>query len=189
MEKAEAIAALNLFNEKVDRLINSRFIKHIQEKGLKVSMKVSAKDGVSISDTFPDQDAIDAFILTLRFFIQDNESSSLRNMNNLYNEIAIPSSIKDDFSLVRDKLNSELDKKTSVNWGGKDITYRELLLTFFYGGLAHANPSRKRDFDAWMKDKAFGSFVVAEFCNILIYFLHCIANIKKTNLKALEEII
>ncbi len=188
MIKSEAILTLNLFNEKVDKLINSRFVKHIQENGLKVSIKSSVNEGVSISDTFPDQDAIDAFILNLRFFIQDNESSSLRNMNNLYNEVTITPSLKNDFNFVRNKFNLELDKKTNINLRGNDITYREIFETFIYGELAHVNPDKKAIFDTWMKDKALASFIAAEFHNILFYFLNCIANIKKTNLKALEEI-
>lgn len=188
MEKAETIAALNLFNEKVDKLVNSRFIKYIQENGLKVSMKASVEKGVNISVVFPDQEAIDAFVLNIRFFIQDREPSSLHNMDKLYNETEIIPTLKSDFSSVRNKLNSELDKKTSINLNGKDITYREIFTTFVYGELAHANPDKKVIFDAWMKDKYIAPFIAAEFHNILLYFVHCIANIKKTNLKVLEGI-
>ncbi len=187
MNKAEAVSALKLFNEKADKLVNSRFIKYIQENGLKVSIKSSVEEGVNISVVFPDQDAIDAFVLNLRFFIQDREPSSLHNMDKLYNETVITPTLKSDFASIRNKLNSELDKKTSINWKGKDITYREIFMAFVYGELSHVNPDKKAIFDAWMKDKYFASFIAAEFHNILFYFVHCIANIKKTNLVTTEK--
>lgn len=188
MNKSDAISALKLFNEKVKKLINSRFIKHIQEKGLKVSLKSSVDKEVEISDTLPDQDAINAFALTLRFFVQDNESSSLRNIAKFYNEVSVSSNIKNDFNFARNKLNSELNKKSMLNWQGKDLTKREIFDTFIYGGLAHANPEKKKNLDVWMQVKPLAAFITAEFYNSLIYLLHCIAYIKKANLRALEEL-
>ena len=188
MNKSEAIAALKLFNEKVDKLIDSSFLKQIQEKGLKVSLKSSISKEVEISDTLPDQDAIDAFVLNIRFVIQDNECSSLHNLATLYNEIPLSLDIKDNFNFVRDKLNSEFDIKSWFHLQGKDLTRREIFETFIYGGLAHANQIKKQDFDMWMSIKPLAAFITAEFYNFLIYFLHCVANIKKTNLKALEEL-
>lgn len=188
MNKTEAISTLKLFNEKVDRLINSRFVKHIQEKGLKVSMKSSQGKKVDISHTLPDQDAIDAFTLTVRFFIQDNEPSSLNNMAGLYNEIPVSTDIKDDFNYTRDKLNSELDKKSMFNFKNKHLTKREIFDTFIYGGLAHAKPKKKKEFDAWMRVELFAAFITSDFANTLIYFLNCIAYIKKVNFKAIEEL-
>lgn len=74
MDKMDAISILKLFNEKVDKLINSRFVKHVQEnKGLKISIKSSIGEKVDTFHNLPDQDAIDAFVLTIRFFIQDEE--------------------------------------------------------------------------------------------------------------------
>lgn len=188
MNNSDAISALHLFNEKVDKLVSSRFIKHVQENGMKVSLKSSIYKPVEISDNLPDQDAIDAFILNIRFFIQDNEVSSLSNMAKLYNDIPVSSDIKDDFNFARDKLNSELDKGSIFNLHGKHLTKRDIFDTFIYGGLAHANPTKKQDFDTWMKIEPLAAFITSEFYNSLVYFLHCIAYIKKTNLKALQEI-
>jgi len=189
MDKMDAILTLKLFNEKVDKLINSRFVKHIQDnKGLRVSMKSSVEEKVGISHNLPDQDAIDAFVLTIRFFIQDNEPTSLRNMAKLYTEISVSQEIKGDFNYVRDKLNLELDKKSMFNLQGKDLTRREVFDTFIYGGLAHAEAEKKEDFDKWMQLEPLSAFITAEFNNVLIYFLDCIAYIKKVNLRAIEEL-
>lgn len=190
MDKMDAISTLKLFNEKVDKLINSRFVKHIQEnKGLKVSIKSSVGEKVDISHNLPDQDAIDAFVLTVRFFIQDNEPTSLRNMAKLYNEVSVASEIKDDFNYIRDKLNSELSKKSMFTLQGKHLTRGEIFDTFIYGGLAHAETKKKEDFDKWMRIEPLAAFITAEFNNVLIYFLDCIAYIRKVNMRALDELI
>lgn len=189
MDKTEVISILKLFNEKVDKLIKSRFVKHIQEnKGMKVSIRSSIGEKVNISHNLPDQDAIDAFVLTIRFFIQDNESTSLRNMTKLYDDITVSSSIKDDFNWVRNKLNSELNKNSMFNLQHKQLSRGEIFDTFIYGGLAHANKEKKEDFDKWMSIEPLAAFVVAEFNNVLIYFLDCIAYVRKVNLRALEEL-
>jgi hypothetical protein len=189
MDKTEVISILKLFNEKVDKLIKSRFVNHIQEnKGMKVSIRSSIGEKVNISHNLPDQDAIDAFVLTIRFFIQDNESTSLRNMAKLYDDITVSSSIKDDFNWVRNKLNSELNKKSMFNLQHKQLSRGEIFDTFIYGGLAHANKEKKEDFDKWMSVEPLAAFVVAEFNNVLIYFLDCIAYVRKVNLRALEEL-
>lgn len=183
------ISTLKLFNEKVDKLIKSRFIKHIQEnKGMKVSIKSSIGEQVSISHNLPDQDAIDAFVLTMRFFIQDNEPTSLRNMAKLYNDISVPPDIKNDFKWVRDKFNSELNKNSMFNLQNKHLTRGEIFDTVIYGGLAHAEKKKKEDFDKWMRIEPLAAFIIAEFNNVLIYFLDCIAYVRKVNLRALKEL-
>lgn len=190
MNKSEAVGALKLFNEKVDKLIDSRFIKHIQEKGLNVSFNVSASAGVKIDDTIPDQEAIDAFVLTIRFFIQDNESSSLRNMAKLYDRISLPLDLKDNFNSAKEKLNKFLDEQSAINIRLKDksLTNREIFDTFIYGGLAHADKAKKSNFDAWMQHEDLAKLITAIFSSILKDFLYCIAYIRKVNIKALEEL-
>ncbi len=189
MNKMDDISILKLFNEKVDKLINSRFVRHIQEnKGLKVSIKSSVGEKVGISHNLPDQDAIDAFILTVRFFIQNNEPTSLCNMAKLYSNVSVSSSIRNDYTWVRNKLNSELSKKSMFNLNGKELTRGEIFDTVIYGGLAHAQKDKKEDFDKWMKFEPLAAFIIAEFNNVLIYFLDCIAYARKVNLRALEEL-
>lgn len=190
MNRANAISILKLFNEKVDKLIKSRFVKHIQgNKGMKVSIKSSLGKKVDISHNLPDQDAIDAFVLTMRFFIQDNEPTSLCNMAKLYNDITVSSNIKDDFNWVRNKLNSELSKKSMFNLQNKHLSRGEIFDTVIYGGLAHAKKEKKEDFDKWMRIEPLAAFVIAEFNNVLIYFLDCIAYTTKVNTRALDELV
>ena len=170
LKKEDALFSLNLFNEKTDRLINSGYIKHIQaNKGLNVSIKVSNNDPFIVTHNLPQQDIIDAFVLTIRFFIQDNECSSLNNLSNLYNQFPLSKKTIKDFKTARNKLNSEFEKKTSfhLNFRNKatHLTHRDVFDTFIYGGLAHARRKKKIEFDRWMNTKGLASFIEVEFNN------------------------
>ena len=72
------LVSLKLYVEKAEKLLNTRFVKHLKETG-KLSASISIKEGeeVKILRILPDQDAIDAFVLTFRFFIQDNDHENL----------------------------------------------------------------------------------------------------------------
>ena len=61
----------------------------------------------------PDGEAVDAYILTLRMLIQDNEPISLRNMRRLYREERIAVSLADQFDEACAELNAFLDTATS----------------------------------------------------------------------------
>ena len=189
MDKFKANEILVLFNEKVDKLLNSGFVKHIQQEGgLKVTLNASVNKPLEIIDNLPRQDAVDAFVLTLRFFIQNNESTSLQNMEKLYNEITISPTTKMEFNSVKDKLNSELSKDSGIHLQGKSLTLGDIFETFIYGGLAHANPKLKKTFDSWMQMREIRVYITATFNSVLMYFLACIARIKAINLITLKEI-
>jgi hypothetical protein len=80
MNKNKAIEALELFNEKTDKLINLSFTKHIQEVGLKISLKASITGNPEITHTLPDGEAVEAFALTIRFFVLPRERCSIENL-------------------------------------------------------------------------------------------------------------
>lgn len=187
-EKQRAIEALTLFNEKTDELINSNFVKHMQSVDLKVSLRMLSGGEMEVKHTLPDQEIIKAFVLTIRFFIQDNESSSLRNLAKIFEKLHISHDLKNDFSRVKNRLNQEFEKKGFLNLNGKELTYREIFDTFIFGGLAHANKEKKKEYDNWMKDVSIASLLRMEFYTFLMYFLNCIAYIKKINLKAIAEL-
>ena len=84
MDTASIVAALDLFNEKARKLEGLSFTRILASQKTGVTLSWKEGDPVTIERSGPDDEAIDAFVLTLRFFIQDNESTSLRNLANLY---------------------------------------------------------------------------------------------------------
>jgi hypothetical protein len=188
MEKDKAIEALELFNEKSDELIDSGFVKHIQDIGLKVRLKMVSGRDIEVTHTLPDKEIVKAFVLTIRFFIQDNECSSIRNLAKIYEEMPGLDDLKQDFLSAKKNLNDELEKSSFIHLNGVDLAYGKIFDTFIYGGLAHANRTKKEEYKNWLKDESIAALIMSEFYNVLWYFLNCIAYIKQINTKAIQEI-
>jgi hypothetical protein len=172
--------ALKLFNEKAERLYNSRFVNFLKEKK-KLSFQISVKKGEKVETTrsLPDQDAVDAFVLTFRFFIQNNERCSFGNLNEVYQKLPFSEELKNKYFDTRKKINQYLDTKTSINIYGETPTRRKLLDIFIYGGLAHVNPK---------KEKIYGKWKQSPFCIILDYLLRVILYVADINEEAIIEL-
>jgi hypothetical protein len=183
------LASLRLFNEKAVKLLNTRFVKCLEETGqLSVSISANKGQGVQVTRILPDQDAIDAFVLTFRFFYQDNEKSSFRQISQTYKKLAISSKLKGNFVDWRKGLNDYLDKKIGMTIQGKNPSRRELLDIFIYGGLAHANPQKKAIYDEWKKMGFVYSILEVQFCSVLEVVLRAILSVAEINKKTMTEL-
>lgn len=139
------IEALKLFNEKASKLESYSFLKSIQQSGSGIKLDWKKDQGASISRKGPNEESIDASILTIRFFIQDNEKCSIRNISKIYEKLEDEIDLKKYFIGSRDNLNNFLALATYIDIGGKKIIRREVLDVFIYGGLSHANLQKKKD--------------------------------------------
>jgi hypothetical protein len=152
----QIIRALELFNEKAEKLGRLSFIKTLYAHKSGFSIKVEKTDNGMYQLTqerrAPLKEAIDAFVLTMRFFIQDNESSSFRNLSNHYNNSPLDDSTKKQFNIIRRNINEYLDSNSGMAIYVNDelLNHREILNTVIYGGLSHANPKKKKAHDFWM---------------------------------------
>lgn len=168
MDLSKAKKSLNLFNEKVNELRKSRYFQSIikESSGLTFTIESSGKSTVTIKG--PDDDAIKAFVLTFRFFIQDNERCSIHNIAKIYNdELNIACELKNEFNEKRDGINQLLDSYSILQINKQRVQYRKILDVFFYGGLAHANEKKKELFDSWMRLPLIKGILVSEFHLIL----------------------
>jgi len=180
-----ALHALRLFNEKAAKLLSFSFINKMQGSGLTISSKIG--EPVSADVRGPDQEATDAFILTLRFFIQDNERSSFSNLEKLYESLDCFEPEKKAFKEARKTFNSYLDARTELqfNFNGKWITNREVFDTFIYGELAHSQQSER--YNQWARDPITVSIVKNEFNMILAETLCFIGYVKELNEAVLAQ--
>jgi hypothetical protein len=129
-----------LFVDKANRLRRCSFIT--AQKSFSCRWSVDYPDELSVPGL--DEDGLDAFILTLRFFLQDKEPISLRR----FCEDTVPclSLSTDDLaaiSRVRADLNAFLDSRLILPWTFPPTSYtisthRDLLYTYLYGQYAHA---------------------------------------------------
>lgn len=182
------LKTLSLFNEKVGKLWKSSFADEVfyNETGFMVyaDRKETSELKVSkIEVKAPKQESIDAFLLTFRLFIQDNDKISIHNISKIYDNSHIPPQMKADFNAIRKKLNDYLEKANEICPidNGSTLSNETIMRTMIYGDLAHLNDKKREIYDRWMKsyiDKIVknNEFIVilAETLNglTLIHFLN-----------------
>ena len=135
---------LDLFDAKVARLLSSKLA---EEATAHLGAIVDWNQARGWDSVFagPEGEEVEAFVLTLRFLIQDNEPISLRNMRKLYDELPIPRGLAEEFRAQCQQLNDFLDSETGLSIEeGKRLTYRNILDLFVYGSLAHTSNARSR---------------------------------------------
>jgi hypothetical protein len=136
----------------------------------------------------PPEEAIDAFVLTFRYFIQDNEVTSFRKMQQHYDEAPIDPSLKQKFTQLRKEVNEHLDSETNINSDGENLTPRKIMDTFVYGGLSHANEEKRRLWKAWMNNPFASTMYENEFAVVLSNIHIAIEMIRKMNEEALKSL-
>lgn len=188
------IKALELFNEKADKLLRLSFINSMSQPDTGITLSWERREDGAFEEKHerrgPDEEAIDAFVLTFRFFIQDNEQSSFRMMAAHYAAAPAEDALKNEFSKVRDYVNAYLDQSSSLNieYNGEKLIRRKIMDTFVYGGMAHANVAKKALFDEWMSIPPLRIILESEFTGVLAVVLDAIHYLRQLNTKMLEQI-
>jgi len=181
--RAETREALELFVEKADELMVSSFVRSLVEHGTQVTISWTAEEPVlKIERSGPQQESIAAFVLTFRFFVVANEASSFRSLSQkVLDDPGLSENWKRNFAEAREDWNNYLD--SSVTWlslNGQHPVRRNILFTFLYGGLAHANVAVTRQkFKLWQADPVFFPFAADEFQQVLMNPLDVIAQISQ----------
>jgi hypothetical protein len=160
----------------VDELLDSDFLAQVKADGISTRLEWSHGTGFLNQRIGPKRDAVKAFLLTLRFFLQNNEPTSLCNMEDRINGLEIDVSLKEQFRASRHDFNSFLDKPPSVSFpSGTGLGHRrQMLEAFLYGIFAHANPKHRRRVKAW-EGQAYFEDVRAQFDLILLEYLKALA--------------
>ena len=182
--KDEINKSLKLFNEKADKLMSLGFTKKIfgEKSGFTFSAK---KNGPVVFQRYgPESESIDAFVLTYRFFIQDNEKISFHNMSKIYDESGMTQDKINAFKNIRENINNFLNSNSIT----KTDTYREIQDIFIYGGLSHATETKKRIFDSWKRNQLIFKILENEFVFVLATILNAIQVIARLNRSVLKEI-
>lgn len=129
---------ISTFEEKMDRLERSTLWHLMTSSGWKVSWDFQ-NDRPGDEAKMPDVESLEAYILNLRFFIQDNERTSLRNIASLYRKECKVSRYLEQFSEIQQAVNRELDREIWFKFNDETITYRKLFEGMVYSRFAHAN--------------------------------------------------
>lgn len=179
----DILRPLRLFNEKANTLRNSRFVQHGTISG---SVYATQDQQVHTAINLPDEEAIRAFVLTFRFFIQEKETSSFKRLADTYEKLPVSEELKTQYSTLRRGLNDLLD--ASSNLKIFNLTRRDIIWTIIYGELAHSDEEKLARIDVWRKDPVIWTLVQFEFNSSLADVLEYIVAVANLNTKVLEEI-
>jgi hypothetical protein len=170
---------LEAFVDKAATVERSAYLKKIKTQGgTKVNLRYSDGEFVEMTDNFPDEEAINALVLTARLFIQKNDKVSIRRMADLENDPDISDEWKERYSDARDLLNTVLDSPGMVKIGEKHYTAREIFDVFLYGALAHTEKAQSDLYNLWLKTPVFKllesefHLVVQNLLNTVGYLAH-----------------
>ena len=169
MEKAQ-LAAIDLFREKFEKLRRSSVWRALEQGQCRVSLHAEQGGPSYVTIEGPSGEAVDAFVLTLRFFLQNNEPISIGNMSEMFADLPVPPEAKQRVGEFRESFNAFLGRPCGININGLHPTNGTVLNTFVYGGMAHANLEKKEIFDGWARNTVtFGMMSQA--------FLLCLKNV------------
>jgi len=188
LEYQKCIEGLRLFNEKAKKLRNCEFTKTVFEKKTGYTISSSGDHPPIVKRSGPNEEAIDAFVLTLRFFIQDNEKSSFGNIAKAYDCLPISQKEKEELKDIRKKLNNYLDSDSMFRFNNEVFTHRNILDIFIYGGLSHANEDKKEIFDKWMSWTPLSVITTDELVYVLAEIMRVIIWIQNLNEKVLKDL-
>ena len=188
MSLEDDLETLHYFNEKVDKLSSLSFTKFVTENAISTpNLLTDAK--LFLDEAVPSDESGDAFVLTLRLFLVNNEPISINNMAALYQTLPVPEETKALVKDCRDELKRHLDSYSHLGIEGKRLRQREILYVFLYGGLAHGNDKVKRHtFQRWQADPRRFAYLKALFVMLMMDCLEAIFWLRNCNLQTLESL-
>jgi len=183
------LEALRLFNTKVEKLQQLSFTKTLLDKPYGLTLSWSAERGrLETTRHGPHHESIDAFVLTIRLFRQDNDVISVRNIASIYNRLPVSTRLRDAFAMHRTNLNQYLDDHSWISINGQTLSRRDIFETFLYGNLSHLDEAKRELFRQWEQVPPLVPMLENEFVSVLGYFLSTLRVMAEINRLALEEL-
>jgi hypothetical protein len=189
MSRRDEKTRLNLFIEKAEKLRQASFLSQIATDGLASRINMEKGTGTIVEFQGPEEEFRESFLLTLRLFCQDNDDISLRNMQDMIDQMQIDQSLKDIFTTIRGSFNKYLDSETHTRFeiDGNHFTRRRLFDTFLYGDYAHVKFGKKERVDEW-RNQPFSADMAMEFDLIVLRFSQTVLRLSEVCQRILAEL-
>jgi hypothetical protein len=188
----EQIDQLQTFNNLANRLIDTRFFKDTRDKSPSKAFNWTMNEQTDKLDNFRytrdrihDDEAIMAFVLLFRLFIQ-KDPTSIGEMAKLYDNLPIDPAYKTGFSDLRKYLNGYLDSLGRTTTPD-DPTMRKILWTTIYGEYAHLDEAKREILKTWEKYQGDWDMIVGEFETTMYECAIRINQMKALNEEVLER--
>ena len=186
--QADTIADLKRFNKKADWLLNSTFADAMLRNDSGFIFEWKKNKGVDTLLIGAEGESVDAVLLTLRMFIQNNDRISIHNIAELYSLEPQLHPFKQEFDTLRTKLNTYLDTKNDIVFFGKNYTHREIIELLLFGDKGHSNRVKDNELHEIMSSPPFISNLFLNKVNAAIaIFIKFIFALSEINNKALSE--
>lgn len=172
--KNETRRVLELFVEKANKLRDFRFDEHVKIVGLGWKATRLEEDRWALDFGLPDVKERDAFLLTFRLFIQDNEPYSFKNIGKLSDDASLSSEFASELTKVLRAYSNYMNSQSgyTVKLFDGHPTREDMLKTALYGGLAHTNnPGLMQKFKDWSCDDIRANLLLQEFAAILVQMM------------------
>jgi len=182
--------ALDLFIKKAEKLQSLSFTRSAIEAGFTWYLKEG--ETTKFETTGPNSEQIDAFVLTLRFFIQKNEHTSFQWLaENVLDDSGLSGDWKQEFKRYRKQFNDYLDQLPPIQVvvaGASSPTRRDILNTFVHGDLSHTNTNKREALESWIARPPSLELLKTEFINTLRVMLDIIVYVAESSNSELDRI-
>jgi|GraSoi2013_115cm_1033766.scaffolds.fasta_scaffold95536_1 hypothetical protein len=175
--KDETRESLELFIEKANELRLRNIAKYLDEPSqVKLQVSISSEHGEKVEYIGPDEEAVSAFLLPLRFFIQDRDDMSIRYLDeNICNDPDLSTEWKQNIKAARAQLHQYLSMRVEpIIVYEPPPTLQEIVFTFIYGNYAHADKKYRARYKKWEQNKIMFSSYKMSFQVALLSMLSLI---------------
>jgi hypothetical protein len=142
---------IRLFVSKVEYLESLSYVETLLTKGSGVTLTIGPSPTSGVQFRGPQREQVDAFVNTLRMFMQNNDSVSIANVAAAVDQLPLPQEDTQAFRDVRRILNEFLDSKCAGWFGQRPETNRDVLETVLYGELSHTNEAARDRYFSWVE--------------------------------------
>lgn len=190
----DKIETLMLFNYKADRLERSKFRNHLLETPPQITLN-SGLQNKEMLQSYPNEEYVDACVLTVRLFIQKNDRIAIYNIKKIYNSLPINADKQSRFDEISNSLNAFLADKSlmqvnsvSVIDGSANNFLSKLgvLDAFVYGELSHF--TKRIAYNDLNSNSFQSAFYSMEFASILSQLIDYILAISKLNGEVITDL-
>jgi hypothetical protein len=176
-DKESKIELLKLFIERVDKLRNSSYVRAIHETPLKLTISGNmAEKTLLFKNTDVNPEHVDAFLFTLRLFIQEKDSISVEKMGSMIGSLEVSKEPKVRFFKQKEFLDKFLSEQSMMRIDDDLPTNNDVLRTVLYGFRGHLKTEepKYRRYKEWSSNPIALSIIEFTFNSVLITYIEAL---------------